>query len=172
MSTIYCPYHGPHNGFANGCRMNLHGGSGADGSMFWWYECPCCDNRTPGAPTIDEATALARYRFEPAQEPLKLNELVSLERPYPLWIEYSNGVLLPVILTDHKLQHYDGRPAAHFEPNGTWNLLSSYALYWRCWLRKPTDAERKTAWREKEPEQADENIKTDEPEVPEEPTGR
>lgn len=146
---VFCPWHGSWDGHPGGVEMELKKTEAPfTRKPMYWYGCPLCTETTPGARTENDAYIMATHRFTQPNLPLTLDELTELPQPWPLWIEYRGGLLLPCIMTD-KAPQYNDEPAVYFidertdRAGGTWNYITFYGRFWRVWQRKPTPDEQK-----------------------------
>lgn len=126
------------------------------------YQCVSCESTSPRlkfpiscATSIIKKTMLevALYRAEPKNRVLKLEELRKFDKGEDfvfVWLEYKERMGRYFSLLQVYLLHADDiyvdfvRPdvsiCEHFRND-------KYGEEWRCWLRKPTEAERReTPW--------------------------
>ena len=106
-------------------------------------KCRHCEAMTPAAygRTPEEAMnaffAAALRRYEPPCRPLTPEE-IDPEKYQNLFIEYRNNSC-------------SGWECASYLRSGTFLYGDTYGKTWRCWPRKPTEAERKAAgWEDAE----------------------
>lgn len=144
--TPKCPYCGD--------RMEIHIRSYATEQEFFsaWYQCVTCESASPRIDFIgnmSQATiekrlqAMSSRRVEPKNRALTLEELKN--HTGFLWNENRYDSF-----------ESEGEPAYAendflYVGNGNvdlkLNISKTYSRHWRCWLRKPTDAERRgTPW--------------------------
>ena len=144
---VLCPYCGPWNGHPEGVEMDLTpikvSGAYAREYIGYIFICPECDSYSPQKKIREETRAAAMRRFKPMQKPLTIDEMKSIEPPYPLWTEgKTTGILLPDILCAAT-----NDVAVHFRVFGEW--VEMYGKTYRCWRTRPTDEERAAAdWKE------------------------
>lgn len=120
-----------------------------------WYQCVTCESTSPriefsgGTPNekiIERLQAMSSRRVEPKNHVLTLEELDAHceggADAAPLWVEFDGGtngwVLIAPVRETRKMDFVSKLLA-------TMGIL--YGKEWRCWLRKPTEAERReTPW--------------------------
>ena len=120
-----------------------------------WYQCVTCESTSPriefsgGTPNdkiIERLQAVSLRRVEPKNRVLTLEEVDAHceggADAAPLWVEFDGGangwVLIAPVRETRKMDFVSKLLA-------TMGIL--YGKEWRCWLRKPTDAERReTPW--------------------------
>lgn len=121
-----------------------------------YFCCPNCHSRAPVVSELselatieeveDEAYLMATTRVEPKNHVLTLEELDAHceggADATPLWVEFDGGangwVLIAPVRETCKMDFVSKLLA-------TMGIL--YGKEWRCWLRKPTEAERReTPW--------------------------
>lgn len=142
---ILCPY----------CGSEMVQG---DCTFELYYVCPNCDSESPivspfshTADTKDElweyARAAALRRFQPLQQPLTLEEVLTIAIPTPIWIEFWNGRLEPRIITG--IQWCGDKCYLELEYDNDSikipNLRTPKVERWRPWRTRPTDEERQAA---------------------------
>lgn len=99
-----------------------------------WYRCRKCSASSPIAYSRDEAFENALRRYKPLQKPLTLEEM---KEQKAVWIE--TDVVFPAVL-DISDDAYN----AFIRSDGDCFVEKTklYGKCWRCWAKKPTDAER------------------------------
>ncbi len=130
------------------------------------YKCMTCESTSPriefsggtsNEKIIERLQAVSSRRAEPENRVLTLEEVQNLdyvdyEQQHILSAEYKSiirqaeNVFSPCVVCHESLSQigvlelYDGAAMKLREKSG-------YGKYWRCWLRKPTEAERReTPW--------------------------
>ena len=120
-----------------------------------WYQCVTCESTSPriefpgdmaNDEIIERLQAVSSRRAEPKNRVLTLEELDAHceggADAAPLWVEFDGGtngwVLIAPVRETRKMDFVSKLLA-------TMGIL--YGKEWRCWLRKPTEAERReTPW--------------------------
>ena len=154
-NTPKCPYCGD--------RMEIHIRSYATEQELFsaWYQCVTCESASPridfignmSQTTIEKRLqAMSSRRVEPKNRVLTLEEV---RESNAVWLESSNGRLtsppIPVLVygeaTDDCNSNMPCIALVDANANMVDYLVSDYNHNWRCWLRKPTEAERRgTLW--------------------------
>lgn len=133
LERIKCPYCGC------GMMMMTHRDQ---------FECPHCGARGPDCNDPEEAYAETMQRYAPPENPLTWEEAIVddyfLERRGDEYVDMALNVL--AISTDGSEPGVGD--CIHFVTHSEEDLKLTrrdYGKTWRCWARKPTDAERKVA---------------------------
>ena len=117
-----------------------------------WYQCVSCKSTSPrfkfpiscATSEIKKATLeVALYRAEPKNRVLTLEEATGSDEP--VWLEAMSRVFIADVCVspDARMAQIQtiGEASCAYLP------LCDYGVLWRCWLRKPTEAERReTPW--------------------------
>lgn len=112
----------------------------------YFYTCLDCGWKSPYGQNEKEGLDLALKRTEPRNRVLTLEEVDAYceggADATPLWVEFDGGingwVLIAPVRETRKMDFVSKLLA-------TMGIL--YGKEWRCWLRKPTEAERReTPW--------------------------
>jgi len=120
-----------------------------------WYQCVTCESTSPriefsgntsNEKIIERLQAAASRRAEPKNRVLTLEELDAYceggADAAPLWVEFDGGINGWVLITPVRETCKMDFVSKYLAMMG---IL--YEKEWRCWLRKPTDAEmRETPW--------------------------
>lgn len=147
--------------------------------QFWYYSCPACGSESPCATSLEEARTAAQHRFPSVEQikwerdtaiqqlrddygvgfgerkrPLLLEELITLEMPWPVWVEFNtiklrnlpdkSGLRPSVLKCLCNIGGKISRSYASFEDDAG-RRLDIYGKLWRCWRTKPTNEERAAA---------------------------
>ena len=123
-----------------------------NGTSTAWYQCVVCESSSPTSECpansprkeiVKKALALAMHRVEPENRVLTQEELKN--HAGFLWNE-------------NRYDSFDSEGEPAYAENGflyagngnvdlKLNIAKTYGKSWRCWLRKPTEAERRgTPW--------------------------
>lgn len=113
-----------------------------DGYVFGvaYYVCQECGSTSPKANTDAAALSAAQARYLPPNRPLTLDEVKKHCKggasATPLWVEFDEGinrwVRIAPISKGCELEY-----VSEFVDL----MWQQYKKSWRCWLKKPTDAE-------------------------------
>lgn len=117
-----------------------------------WYQCVTCESTSPrieiygGTPNekiIERLQAVSSRRAEPKNRVLTLEEATGSDEP--VWLEAMGRVFIAdvCVAPDARMAQIQtiGEASCAYLP------LCDYGVLWRCWLRKPKDAERReTPW--------------------------
>lgn len=112
----------------------------------FYYVCPKCGWGSPVGVDPESAFRMAMRRAEPKNRVLTLEELKAYceggADATPLWVEFDRGlnkwVMIAPVRETRKMDFVSKLLV-------TMGIL--YGKEWRCWLRKPTEAERReTPW--------------------------
>lgn len=117
-----------------------------------FYVCRKCGAHGPVSIEGTElAYAATLRRYEPPCRPLTLEELEADSYCYPCWIEDAiYRPLFPEVL-DKDSTGYFGKIDAANHKMVDYFMPKEYGKTWRCWPRRPTDAEREAAgWEDAE----------------------
>ena len=105
-----------------------------------YYVCQECGSTSPTANTEAAALAAAQARYLPSNRPLTLDEVKAHCKggtsATPLWVEFDEGINRWVRIAPEK-------PGCELDYVTVFvSIMSSlYGKEWRCWLKKPTQAE-------------------------------
>lgn len=117
-----------------------------------WYQCVTCESTSPrielygGTPNekiIERLQAVSLRRVEPKNRVLALEKATGSDEP--VWLEAMSRVFIAdvCVAPDARMAQIQtiGEASCAYLP------LCDYGVLWRCWLRKPTEAERRgTPW--------------------------
>lgn len=117
-----------------------------------WYQCVTCESTSPriefsGDTANDKITerlqAVSSRRVEPKNRVLTLEEATGSDEP--VWLEAMSRVFIAdvCVAPDARMVQIQtiGKASCEYLP------LCDYGVLWRCWLRKPKEAERReTPW--------------------------
>lgn len=145
-NTPKCPYCGD--------RMEIHVRPHTTEQEFFsaWYQCVTCESASPridfignmSQTTIEKRLqAMSSRRAEPKNRVLTLEEATGSDEP--VWLEAMSRVFIADVCVspDARMAQIQtiGKASCAYLP------LCDYGVLWRCWLRKPTEAERRgTPW--------------------------
>ena len=132
IDKVMCPY----------CGAEMKLDRYDDGYVFGaaYYVCQECGSTSPTANTDAAALAAAQARYLPPNRPLTLEEVKAhckgRTSATPLWVEFDEGINRWVRIAPEK-------PGCELDYVTVFvSIMSSlYGKEWRCWLRKPTQAE-------------------------------
>lgn len=107
------------------------------------YTCTKCDWDSPTEVDAEAALKMAMRRVEPKNRVLTLEEATGSDEP--VWLEAMSRVFIADVCVSPDARTAQiqtiGKASCAYLP------LCDYGVLWRCWLRKPTDAERReTPW--------------------------
>ena len=144
--TPKCPYCGD--------RMELHVLPHTTEQEFFsaWYQCVTCESTSPRIEFIGNTSqtkieerlqAVSSRRAEPKNRVLTLEEATGSDEP--VWLEAMSRVFIAdvCVAPDARMAQIQtiGKASCEYLP------LCDYGVLWRCWLCKPTEAERRgTPW--------------------------
>lgn len=143
--TPKCPYCGD--------RMALHVLPHTTEQEFFsaWYQCVTCESTSPRIEFIGNTSqtkieerlqAVSSRRVEPKNRVLTLEELKAYceggADAAPLWVEFDRDVNRWVLIAPVR-----ETCKAYFVSKYLVVMGGLYGKKWRCWLRKPTEAERR-----------------------------
>ena len=145
-NTPKCPYCGD--------RMALHVLPHTTEQEFFsvWYQCVTCESTSPRLEFSgdtsqdkikDRILTVSLRRAEPKNRVLTLEEATGSDEP--VWLEAMSRVFIAdvCVAPDARMAQIQtiGEASCAYLP------LCDYGVLWRCWLRKPTEAERReTPW--------------------------
>lgn len=109
----------------------------------FYYVCPKCGWGSPVGVDPESAFRMAMCRAEPKNRVLTLKEATGSDEP--VWLEAMSRVFIAdvCVAPDARMAQIQtiGKASCEYLP------LCDYGVLWRCWLRKPTEAERReTPW--------------------------
>lgn len=109
----------------------------------FYYACPKCGWDSPTGIDSESAFRMAMRRTEPKNRVLTLEEATGSDEP--VWLEAMSRVFIAdvCVAPDARMAQIQtiGKASCEYLP------LCDYGVLWRCWLRKPTEAEmRETPW--------------------------
>lgn len=123
----------------------------------YYYSCGACRAKSPPlydpssnderieAKQREDAYAAAMQRVEPEKRVLTLDEIAGTIYVTPCWLELLNEPNTYAIILNGDSQCF----FAKGDIDLLYDTTENYGITWRCWLRKPTDAERAAApWKE------------------------
>lgn len=130
-----------------------------------WYQCVTCDSESPhiefpgdmaNDKIIERLQAVSSRRVVPKNRVLTLDEIREIEDHNQdnralIWIESQSQINLSEYdLAQGSIQYINGNEFSFvyldWEGNDIYRA-ETYKKTWRCWLRKPTNAERReTPW--------------------------
>lgn len=124
-------------------------GCGADMELMYLcnsafcYVCAKCGWDSPTGIDPESAFRMAMRRAEPKNRVLTLEEATGSGEP--VWLEAMSRVFIAdvCVAPDARMAQIQtiGKASCEYLP------LCDYGVLWRCWLRKPTEAERReTPW--------------------------
>lgn len=123
-------------------------GCGADMELMlcnsaFYYACAKCGWDSPTGIDSESAFRMAMRRAEPKNRILTLEEATGCDEP--VWLEAMSRVFIADVCVspDARMAQIQtiGEASCAYLP------LCDYGVLWRCWLRKPTEAERReTPW--------------------------
>lgn len=125
---VLCPYCGAEMRMLDG-EVMLCG--------YWWYLCDKCISTTPQGESREEAKELALRRYQPENRVLALDELKAFCKANPdaaLVVELKRAT--PSIVKWVDVSEIAARLRLA-------SFRGAYQKGWCCWLRKPTEEERK-----------------------------
>lgn len=144
--TPKCPYCGD--------RMEIHVRPHTTEQEFFsaWYQCVTCESASPRIEFIGNTSqtkieerlqAVSSRRAEPKNRVLTLEEATGSDEP--VWLEAMSRVFIAdvCVAPDARMVQIQtiGKASCEYLP------LCDYGVLWRCWLRKPKEAERReTPW--------------------------
>lgn len=107
------------------------------------YVCTKCGWDSPTGIDSESAFRMAMRRAEPKNRVLTLEEATGSDEP--VWLEAMSRVFIAdvCVAPDARMAQIQtiGKASCEYLP------LCDYGVLWRCWLRKPTEAERReTPW--------------------------
>lgn len=110
----------------------------------FYYACKKCGWDSPIAIDSESAFRMALRRAEPKNRVLTLEEATGSDEP--VWLEAMSRVFIAdvCVAPDARMVQIQtvGKASCEYLP------LCDYGVLWRCWLRKPTEAERReTPWK-------------------------
>lgn len=105
--------------------------------------CPKCGWDSPVGIDSESAFRMAMRRAEPKNRVLTLEEATGSDEP--VWLEAMSRVFIAdvCVAPDARMVQIQtiGKASCEYLP------LCDYGVLWRCWRRKPTEAERReTPW--------------------------
>lgn len=108
------------------------------------YACTKCGWGSPVGIDPESAFRMAMRRAEPKNRVLTLEEATGSDEP--VWLEAMSRVFIAdvCVAPDARMVQIQtiGKASCEYLP------LCDYGVLWRCWLRKPTEAERReTPWK-------------------------
>lgn len=112
----------------------------------FYYVCPKCGWGSPVGVDPESAFRMAMCRVEPKNRVLTLEELKAYceggADAAPLWVEFNRGINGWVLIAPVRETCKMGFVSKYLVVMG-----GLYGKKWRCWLHKPTEAERQeTPW--------------------------
>ena len=146
-NTPKCPYCGD--------RMKIHVLPHTTEQEFFsaWYQCVSCKSTSPrfkfpiscATSEIKKATLeVALYRVEPKNRVLTLEEVAKSE---VMWYDDRLRTRAQVVILGWGRCEPDFTKLVDRCGDEFYRKNASYNDFWRCWLRKPTEAERReTPW--------------------------
>ena len=110
----------------------------------FYYACAKCGWNSPTGIDPEAAFRMAMRRVEPKNRVLTLEEATGSDEP--VWLEAMSRVFIAdvCVAPDARMVQIQtiGKASCEYLP------LCDYGVLWRCWLRKPTEAERReTPWK-------------------------
>lgn len=112
-------------------------------TLCFWL-CPKCNATSPSADTAEEAYTAAMQRW---QEPNRMLTLEEVKEQRAVWLEENIGEPRPTIFYANGYLHHSvfmgGFGDSDDVDSNVWYDDEDYGVDWRCWLRKPTQEERK-----------------------------
>lgn len=144
--TPKCPYCG------DGMKIRVSLTTPDWGLLSAQYKCMTCESTSPriefsggtsNEKIIERLQAAAMRRAEPKNRVLTLEEATGSDEP--VWLEAMSRVFIAdvCVAPDARMVQIQtiGKASCEYLP------LCDYGVLWRCWLRKPTEAERReTPW--------------------------
>lgn len=109
----------------------------------FYYACAKCGWDSPTGIDSESAFRMAMRRAEPKNRVLTLEEATGSDEP--VWLEAMSRVFIAdvCVAPDARMVQIQtiGKASCEYLP------LCDYGVLWRCWLRKPKEAERReTPW--------------------------
>lgn len=109
----------------------------------FYYVCAKCGWGSPIGIDSESALRMAMRRAEPKNRVLTLEEATGSDEP--VWLEAMSRVFIAdvCVAPDARMAQIQtiGKASCEYLP------LCDYGVLWRCWLRKPKEAERReTPW--------------------------
>lgn len=109
----------------------------------FYYACAKCGWDSPTGIDSESAFRMAMRRAEPKNRVLTLEEATGSDEP--VWLEAMSRVFIAdvCVAPDARMAQIQtiGKASCEYLP------LCDYGVLWRCWLRKPTETERReTPW--------------------------
>lgn len=132
IDKVLCPY----------CGAEMKLDRYDDGYVFGaaYYVCQECGSTSPTANTDAAALSAAQARYLPPNRPLTLDEVKAHCKggasAMPLWVEFDDGISGWVRIAP-KSQGCELEYVSDFVDL----MWQQYKKSWRCWLKKPTQAE-------------------------------
>lgn len=146
-NTPKCPYCGD--------RMEIHIRSYATEQELFsaWYQCVTCESTSPRIEFIGNTSqakieerlqAVSLRRVAPENRVLTLEEATGSDEP--VWLEAMSRVFIAEVCVARDARMAQIQTIGE-EASCAYLPLCDYGVLWRCWLRKPTEAERReTPW--------------------------
>lgn len=132
IDKVLCPYCGAE------MKLDRYDDGYAFGAAY--YVCEECGSTSPTANTDAAALAAAQARYLPPNRPLTLDEVKAHCKggasAMPLWVEFDDGISGWVRIAP-KSQGCEMEYVSDFVDL----MWQQYKKSWRCWLKKPTQAE-------------------------------
>ena len=129
---VLCPY----------CGSEMKLDRQDDGYVFGaaYYVCQECGSTSPTANTDAAALAAAQARYLPPNRPLTLDEVKAHCKggasATPLWVEFDDGINRWVRIAPNS-----NGCELEYVSEFVDLMWPQYKKSWRCWLKKPTQAE-------------------------------
>lgn len=125
-----------------------------NGTSTAWYQCMVCESSSPTSECpansprkeiVKKALALAMRRFEPKNRVLTLEEVAQSE---VMWYEDRLRIKALMVILGYVCREPDFTMLIDRRGYKFYRKNTAYNDFWRCWLRKPTEAERReTPWK-------------------------
>ena len=110
----------------------------------FYYVCTKCGLDSPIGIDSESAFRMAMRRAEPKNRVLTLEEVV---RGEAMWYEERTRQVARVVILGYAQNEPGFTKLIGYLGNGFYRRDDAYNDFWRCWLRKPTEAEmRETPW--------------------------